>query len=100
LGALRHLDRGYFEVGVLNTWKSKASGAVYPSAWKIKIPLLGIEVDVRSNLPDQEMRTAASTGVTYWEGSVSVKGTKGGSPIDGQGYVELTGYAGPLSALK
>jgi len=99
-GGLRHLDRSYFEVGVLNTWKSKASGAVYPSEWRIQIPLLDISVDVQSNLADQEMRTSASTGVTYWEGSVSVKGTKRGSPIEGHGYVELTGYAGPLSALK
>jgi len=73
---------------------------VYPSGWQIKIPLLGIEVAVTSNLPDQEMHTLQSTGVTYWEGSVSAKGTKGGSPIDGQGYVELTGYAGPFTALK
>lgn len=100
LGALRHLDRSYFDVSVRNTWKSKKSGAVYPSGWQIKIPLLGIEVAVTSNLPDQEMHTLQSTGVTYWEGSVSAKGTKGGSPIDGQGYVELTGYAGPFTALK
>jgi len=100
LGALRHLDRSYFDVQVTDTWRSKASGAVYPSGWRIQIPLLGIEVDVTSNLPDQEMQTSASTGVTYWEGSVSAKGVKGGSPIEGQGYVELTGYAGPLSALK
>jgi len=100
LGALRHLDRSYFDVSVRNTWKSKKSGAVYPSGWQIKIPLLGIEVAVTSNLPDQEMHTLQSTGVTYWEGSVSAKGTKGGSPIDGQGYVELTGYGGPFTALK
>jgi predicted secreted hydrolase len=99
-GFLRHLDRSYFEVRALSAWKSKNSGAVYPSGWKIQIPLVGIEVDVRSNLPDQEMRTLASTGVTYWEGSVSVKGTKGSSPIEGQGYVELTGYAGPFDVLK
>jgi len=100
LGVLRHLDRGYFDVHILDTWRSKASGAVYPSGWQIKIPLLGIDVAVTSNLPDQEMQTSASTGVTYWEGSVSAKGVKGGSPIEGQGYVELTGYAGPLSALR
>jgi len=100
LGVLRHLDRSYFDVQVTDTWRSKASGAVYPSSWRIQIPLLGIEVDVTSNLPDQEMQTSASTGVTYWEGSVTAKGLKGGSPIEGQGYVELTGYAGPLSALK
>jgi predicted secreted hydrolase len=99
-GALRHLDPGYFEIDVLDTWKSKASGAVYPSSWRIRITLLDIDVQVTSNLPDQEMRTAGSTGVTYWEGSVSAKGTKGGSPITGEGYVELTGYAGRIDVLK
>ena len=62
--------------------------------------LLDIDVQVTSNLPDQEMRTTGSTGVTYWEGSVSAKGTKGGSPITGEGYVELTGYAGRIDVLK
>jgi predicted secreted hydrolase len=99
-GSLRHLDRSYFEVSALDTWKSKASGAVYPSSWQIKIPLLEIDLVLTSSLADQEMRTAQSTGVTYWEGSVSAKGTKGGTPIEGQGYVELTGYAGTFSALK
>ena len=28
----------------------------------------------------------------YWEGAVSVNGTKNGKPISGQGYVELAGY--------
>jgi predicted secreted hydrolase len=95
-GALKHLDRNYFEIHVLDTWKSKKSGAVYPSEWQIKIPLLGIDLVAASNLPDQEMRTSGSTGITYWEGSVWAKGTKGGNPIDGYGYVELTGYAGPV----
>lgn len=100
LGVPRHLDRSYFEVKALSTWKSKTSGAVYPAAWQIRIPLLGIDVTVTANLPDQEMRTSASTGVIYWEGSVSVKGTKSGGAIEGHGYVELTGYAGPFNALK
>ena len=100
LGFPRHLDRSYFEVSALDSWKSKISGAVYPSSWQIKIPLLGIDLVVTSNLPDQEMRTSESTGVTYWEGSVTAKGAKGGSPVEGQGYVELTGYAGPFAALK
>jgi predicted secreted hydrolase len=99
-GATRHLEKGYFRVLVKDTWKSAKSGAAYPRRWNLAIPLLGIDLDVTSNLADQEMRTAGSTGVTYWEGSVAVKGTKGGSPIDGHGYVEMTGYAGPVSALK
>lgn len=99
-GALRHLERSYFEVRVLDTWKSAKSGAVYPRRWRMAVPLLGIDIEISSNLSDQEMRTSESTGVVYWEGSVSAKGTKGGSPIQGQGYVELTGYAGPVEALK
>jgi predicted secreted hydrolase len=99
-GALRHLDYSYFEIDVMDTWKSKKSDATYPSRWRVNIPLLGIELNLVSNLPDQEMRTAGSTGATYWEGSVSVKGSKGGSPVDGNGYVEMTGYAGPMTALK
>lgn len=95
-GALRHLDRNYFEIYVLDTWKSQHSRAVYPSEWQIKIPLLGVDLHVASNLPDQEMRTSGTTGIIYWEGSVWAKGTKGGNPIDGHGYVELTGYAGPV----
>jgi predicted secreted hydrolase len=99
-GALRHLERGYFDIQVLDRWKSPKSGASYPGRWRVKVPLLGIDLEVSSNLPDQEMRTAQSSGVTYWEGSVGIKGSKGGSPVEGQGYVELTGYAGEVDALK
>ncbi|MEA1948842.1 MAG: lipocalin family protein [Thermodesulfobacteriota bacterium] len=45
------------------------------------------------------MKTVESAGVTYWEGSVSVRGSKKGSPITGHGYVELTGYAKAFDAL-
>ena len=41
---------------------------------------------------DQELDTRATTGVVYWEGSVVVMATRDGVPLDGQGYVELTGY--------
>ena len=45
---------------------------------------------------DQELITRASTQVTYWEGSVAVKGSREEKPVSGVGYVELTGYAGAL----
>ena len=100
LGVPRHLERGRFEVDVLDSWRSKRSGAVYPSVWRVKIPLAGIDVVVSSNLSDQEMRPAGLSGITYWEGSVAAKGTKGAAATEGQGYVELTGYARPLEELK
>ena len=33
------------------------------------------------------------TTVRYWEGAVDVTGQRNHLPIEGRGYVELTGYA-------
>ena len=85
-------------VKVLNTWKSKHSDAIYPSGWHIKSALLSMELSVSPQFKDQEMLTSMTTGVTYWEGSVSVTGTKNGKSIRGQGYVELTGYDKPMDS--
>jgi predicted secreted hydrolase len=85
-------------VDVLDTWKSKQSKARYPSKWRMQIKPLALDIRITSNLPDQEMRTLRSTGVTYWEGSVSITGTKNKHPVKGEGYVELTGYAEAFDA--
>ena len=47
-------------------------------------------------MADQELITENSTRVTYWEGAVKVEATRNGAPVTGEGYVELTGYAGAL----
>jgi predicted secreted hydrolase len=75
-------------------WGSPRSRARYPAAWRIALPSIGLDVEVEPLLPDQELETSASTGVTYWEGACRVKGTRSGRPIAGRAYVELTGYAG------
>jgi len=95
-GQGRHLQLADFAIQPLATWQSPKSGAVYPAAWKISLPTLGYELEIRPTLPDQELITSQSTQITYWEGSVWVSGTRNGKPITGQGYVELTGYAGGL----
>jgi len=100
LGASHHLEFGGFQVDVRDTWRSKRSGARYPSSWRVKIPSTGIDVVVTANLPDQEMHLDDLTGITYWEGSVSANGRKAGLAVQGQGYVELTGYAAAFEALK
>jgi predicted secreted hydrolase len=51
-------------------------------------------VSIAPRIADQELRTAASTQVTYWEGACKVSGTRAGRPIGGRAYVEMTGYAG------
>jgi predicted secreted hydrolase len=59
---------------------------------------LNLRLRLESNLADQEMTTPESTGVTYWEGSVSATGTIGGESVDGFGYAELTGYGEKFDA--
>jgi predicted secreted hydrolase len=98
-GTTTHLSIHDIDATVLDTWKSPNSGAVYPARWRLRILSPAMDLSVAPNLADQEMRTLESTGVTYWEGSVSVGGIKKGRRINGQGYMELTGYAKPFKAL-
>src|SRR3990172_11923100 len=96
-GSQRHLSLKEFQIEVLDRWKSKKSGATYPSGWRVKVPRDQIDLLLTPVLKDQELITEASTRVTYWEGSVRVEGQYGNSPVRGLGYVELTGYAKPLT---
>ena len=97
-GNPRHLTIDDFSIDVLDQWKSPHSRASYPTRWRLTIFPLSIQLSVDANLSDQEMQTPASTGVTYWEGSVSVRGSAAKHPVKGMGYVELTGYAQPFRA--
>ena len=77
----------------LSHWTSPQSKARYPQRWRIAAPNVGLSLDVRSLLADQELNTAHSTRVTYWEGAVSARGQAQGAAVTGRGYVEMTGYA-------
>jgi predicted secreted hydrolase len=92
-GRTHHLLVTDIRIESAGTWTSPKSQAVYPSQWRITIPSLDTTLDLAPLLADQELRTTSSAQVTYWEGAVSVSGTKQGRPIKGQGYAELTGYA-------
>jgi predicted secreted hydrolase len=92
-GNTRAIGKDEFAVTILDTWKSPHSKAVYPSRWRLRVFPVSLDLTIFPNLADQEMQTSGSTGVTYWEGSVSIKGTRDENQINGEGYVELTGYA-------
>jgi predicted secreted hydrolase len=93
-GTARHLGGDDFRVSVLGRWLSPRSGADYPAGWRIELPGDDLSVDLTPTLADQELDTTATTGVTYWEGEVTVAGTgRAGVAVAGRGYVELTGYA-------
>lgn len=75
------------------TWSSPHTKAVYPSGWKVNVPSQRISLRIDPVFKDQELATAKSTAVVYWEGAVNVQGSNNGKPVHGRGYVELTGYA-------
>ena len=89
---IQHLKSHQFSIQVRDDWLSPATRARYPSRWKIRIPAKDLILDVQPTVADQEMQTQATTGVTYWEGSVSAQGTRGGQAVSARGYVEMTGY--------
>jgi predicted secreted hydrolase len=92
-GGTRHLNRDDFQIEVTDHWISPVTGAEYPAAWTIEIPGDDLTIDLRPTVADQELDTRATTGVVYWEGSQTVKAVRGGTPLAGEAYVELTGYA-------
>ncbi len=96
-GKYQHLPKEEFQIEGLDQWKSRKSGAIYPSKWRIRVPDHRIELLLTPTVKDQELITKESTRVTYWEGSIKIEGKYQGNPIKGVGYVELTGYARPFS---
>lgn len=96
-GKATHLNAVDFEMRPLETWHSPHSAANYPVAWRVVVPKLGFEAEMRASLADQELVSAASPGLTYWEGSIAAKGDRRNRGVTGRGYLEMTGYAGPIS---
>ena len=83
---LTSADIGLQPVG---QWTSPHTGATYPASWQMTIRRLGLDVTVTPLLADQELPVT----VRYWEGAVAVKGQRANQPIQGNGYLEMTGYA-------
>jgi predicted secreted hydrolase len=73
-------------------WTSPTTGGRYPVAWRLRIPGHSIDLEVRGLVPGAELDGRSTTGVVYWEGPVEAAGS-----ARGEGYVELTGYAGSLA---
>jgi predicted secreted hydrolase len=92
-GTARHLDAAAFTVDVTGTWTSPATGATYPAGWRIRLPAEDLDIALRPTVAQQELDTRSTTGVVYWEGSQVVTATRDGTPLGGEAYVELTGYA-------
>ncbi|GAC1429146.1 MAG: lipocalin-like domain-containing protein [Thermoanaerobaculia bacterium] len=95
-GEVIHLRREQMIVRPMRRWKSRKSGATYPMGWTVLIPSLRISLRLIPALENQELLTTASTRVTYWEGAVGVTGSFADTSVNGDGYVEMTGYDRPF----
>ena len=95
-GMTTHLPREAFTVDVTGRWRSPTTGADYPAGWRITLPSKDLVIDLVPTAANQELDTRPTTGVVYWEGSQRVTARRGGTPLGGQAYVELTGY-GPAA---
>ena len=80
-------------VQILDQWTSPRTKITYPSGWQIQILRLGVDFTVEPAIKDQEMEVS----FVYWEGAVTIAGTLNKTPVQGVGYVELTGY-GPQAS--
>jgi predicted secreted hydrolase len=87
-GSARALASDDVAIDVQEYWTSTRGGR-YPARWQVQVPTLGLTVNLRPVLPDQELDGRPR----YWEGAVDVTGTHGGRNLLGRGYVELVGYA-------
>ena len=96
-GGAIHLTSADFRMTPTDFWTSKKTNARYPIAWRIELPARSLQFDVRAILKNQEL---ALLPLAYWEGAVDATGTRVGVPLNGRGYLELTGYAGPLRELQ
>ena len=90
-GSVSALARDAATIEVLGRWTSPATGARYPTHWRLQVPEHDIDLEVRALLEVAELDGSATTGVIYWEGPVEAAGS-----LNGEGYVEMTGYAGTL----
>jgi len=78
------------------SWTSGVTGAKYPVAWSMEIPKLGLKLVATTRLKSQELAGGSKIAPSYWEGAITIEGTRGGVGVRGVGYLEMTGYARPL----
>jgi len=86
-----------FELKPLESWQSKQSGGKYPIRWTIVIPKLNLHLEVRAAIEDQELHLQP---ISYWEGAIRAVGSRSGKPVQGKGYLEMTGYGSAIVGMQ
>ena len=77
-----------FDMRATGEWTSPRTGITYPNGWEAVFPGEQIELTITPLIRDQEM----DVDFVYYEGATEITGTMAGEPVQGIGFVELTGY--------
>ncbi len=91
-GAVRHLDAEDLRLAPTGSWTSPATGVVYPMGWELSVGTLAMDLALTPVQRDAEFAGSRFVSAAYWEGAVSVEGTRGGTAVTGRGFVEMVGY--------
>ena len=97
-GKAEHFDNDGFTIEELRHWDSEDTWGTYPVKWRMRIPKYDADLEIEAVMDDQEL-LVPMTAVDYWEGAVMVKGTVAGKPVNGRGYVEMSGRAEDFQAF-
>lgn len=85
----QHISADEIELSILDTWKSSETGTSYPIQWRIESPKHNLSLIATTMMPNCEMLLSANS---YFECPTSYEGTINGIEVNGEGYMELTGY--------
>ena len=96
-GSTQKIHFADFSLEPTEWWTSPKTKGCYPIAWKISIPTLELSFTARARFPEQEL---AAEPFSYWEGAVAAEGQFANSPIQGKGYLEMTGYTGGIVGMQ
>jgi predicted secreted hydrolase len=91
-GHLRVFSADEVQLAPQRLWTSPGSLARYPVDWQIRTP--SGRFQLRALMDAQELDGRTSNGAVYWEGLSDLHDDSGRAI--GRGYLEMTGYAGPL----
>lgn len=87
-GRSERIGHEQLRIDVARHWISPQTGIRYPAGWRLTLAATGLALEIRPRLAAQEWPGP----LRYWEGAVNVRGERAGRPLEGVGYVELTGY--------
>ena len=87
-----HLSGDDIQWAATGRWTSPATDVKYPMGWKLKVDSLALELILTPGRKDSEFADSLFAPAAYWEGAVTVTGSRKGQPITGRGFVEMVGY--------